>query len=194
MVSAVKNLIPEETERIIINHCGPVLFGGKPSALFIVRTEKCYFFLMNLINQIDASVSAMIMRNTQNGLLVFFYKIDVLNGVITEPDMQKTLHSFGYPVFNALQSYLGILKNHFTEDQEFPHEIGFFLGYPADDVLGFIRQKGKNYKYRGLWKVYGDVNRAIDLFQHYENCRESCKNYLKWLAITPGSKQAYLPG
>jgi hypothetical protein len=88
-----------------------------------------------------------------------------------------------------LQSYLAILENHFNEDQGFPHEIGFFLGYPPDDVLGFIRQKGKNYKYRGLWKVYGDVNRAINLFQRYENCRKNCKNYLNGWQLESGKNK-----
>lgn len=39
---------------------------------------------------------------------------------------------------------------------EFPHEIGFFFGYPAEDVFAFIREKGHNYKLVGDWKVYGD--------------------------------------
>lgn len=38
---------------------------------------------------------------------------------------------------------------------DFPHEVGFFLGYPAEDVVGFIRNKGQNFKFCGRWKVYG---------------------------------------
>jgi hypothetical protein len=183
---------PDEIERIFINHCSLVLFGGKPSALFIVRTKKCYFCLMDVIHQFDNEVSSIVLRRTQNGFLVFFYKPDTLNDVIMEPDIQKLLRSFGYPVetsglygsrrdmpvFNFLQSSLNILRLRFLACQEFPHEIGFFLGYPSEDVLGFIQQKGKNYKYCGLWKVYGSVKKAMDIFRHYEICREKSKNYL----------------
>ena len=40
---------------------------------------------------------------------------------------------------------------------KFPHEIGIFLGYPLADVAGFIRNKGRNCKCIGTWKVYGDA-------------------------------------
>jgi hypothetical protein len=172
MVLSKENPYHDESERLLIRHCSPVLFGSKPAALFIVKTEKCYFCLLDLINQIDNETSSIILRTTQNGILVFFYKPSILNGVIMEPDIQKLLHSFGYPFFNSLISYLGVLKTRILECQEFPHEIGFFLGYPSDDVLGFIAQKGKNYKYCGLWKVYGDITKAQNLFQQYEYCRQ----------------------
>ena len=35
------------------------------------------------------------------------------------------------------------------EKGAFPHEIGLLLGYPVEDVLGFIRYQGKNYLYTG---------------------------------------------
>ncbi len=39
---------------------------------------------------------------------------------------------------------------------DFPHEIDVFLGYPCEDVRGFIRHGGQGYKLCGYWKVYGD--------------------------------------
>jgi hypothetical protein len=179
-MAAKENLLCDDLEQIFITHCGPVIFGGKPSALFIVRTEKCYSYLLDLIIQVDAKVSLIILKKIQNGVLALLYRPDALDGVITEPDTQKLLGSFGYniPGFNSLQSYLAALQSRFLECDEFPHEIGFFLGYPTDDVVGFIQQKGKNYKYCGLWKVYGDVKKAIALFQQYESCREKTKKYL----------------
>ena len=47
---------------------------------------------------------------------------------------------------------------------DFPHEIGLFLGYPIEDVVGFIRYAGKGCKLSGLWKVYGDAEAASRLF------------------------------
>jgi hypothetical protein len=166
-----------EIERILVNHCSPVLFGSKPAALFAVRTEEYYYCLMDRVRHFDNKASSIVLKKTENGFLVFFYKPDILNGVILERSIQKLLRSFGYPEagFSSLQSYLAVLRVRFLECQEFPHEIGLFLGYPPEDVLGFIRQKGKNYKYCGPWKVYGSVKKAMDLFRHYDNCRERCK-------------------
>jgi hypothetical protein len=139
-------------------------------------------------------VSSIVLRKNQNGLLVFFYKPEILHKVIMEESVQRVLCSFGYPEENqtlkgsvpggpapeepALQSYLAVLRTRFFEWEEFPHEIGFFLGYPQDDVLGFIQEKGRNYKYCGLWKVYGNVSTALDLFQQYEDCRERTRDYI----------------
>ncbi|MCR5154354.1 MAG: DUF3793 family protein, partial [Lachnospiraceae bacterium] len=55
-------------------------------------------------------------------------------------------------------------------------EIGIFLGYPLEDVKGFIENKGKNYKTCGLWKVYKDENFAKGIF---EKCRRCTSLYCK---------------
>ena len=52
----------------------------------------------------------------------------------------------------------------------FPHEIGLFLGYPPEDVLGFIHNKGRNHKCIGCWKVYGDEATARAVFRKYREC------------------------
>ena len=55
----------------------------------------------------------------------------------------------------------------------FPHEMGLLLGYPLDDVTGFIEQKGKNYLYAGYWKVYTNMGEKICLFQAFEEAKEA---------------------
>ena len=52
----------------------------------------------------------------------------------------------------------------------FPHEIGLFLGYPPEDVRGFIENETRNYKFTGYWKVYGDEERSRALFDKFERC------------------------
>lgn len=53
---------------------------------------------------------------------------------------------------------------------EFPHEIGFFLGYPYEDVIGFIENRGQNYLEVGPWKVYANQNQARRTFARYRRC------------------------
>ena len=64
------------------------------------------------------------------------------------------------------------LQERFFENDCFPHEVGLFLGYPLDDVTGFIEQKGKNYKCCGIWKVYGDEEQTRILFRKLKKCSE----------------------
>lgn len=54
----------------------------------------------------------------------------------------------------------------------FPHEMGYFLGFPYADVSEFIRQRGENYAVLGPWKVYADVPRALRTFERYRRCTD----------------------
>ena len=67
---------------------------------------------------------------------------------------------------------LGHLKRRLLEKENFPHEIGLFLGYPLRDVIGFIRNEGKNCKCADCWKVYGDEREAKKIFEAFRKCRE----------------------
>ena len=53
----------------------------------------------------------------------------------------------------------------------FPHEIGVFLGYPLEDVLGFIENGGRNCLYCGCWKVYANECAALEAFVRSEKCK-----------------------
>lgn len=55
---------------------------------------------------------------------------------------------------------------------EFPHEIGYFLGYPYEDVHQFIVQHGENYKVFGARKVYTNVEQALTTFDSYRACTQ----------------------
>ena len=50
--------------------------------------------------------------------------------------------------------------------------MGVLLGYPIEDVTGFIENKGKNYLYSGYWKVYGNVQEKIRLFEGFQEAKE----------------------
>lgn len=59
-------------------------------------------------------------------------------------------------------------------DAAFPHEIGFFLGYPYADVSGFIEHGGRDFILMGAWKVYGDVEGALAAFARLRACTAAC--------------------
>ena len=50
--------------------------------------------------------------------------------------------------------------------------MGLFLSYPPEDVKGFIDHRATNFKCAGLWKVYGDEEKARSLFEKYRKCTE----------------------
>ena len=62
------------------------------------------------------------------------------------------------------------LQSQLTGRCSFPHEIGFFLGYPYEDVVGFIDNEGRNFLCSGCWKVYAKERDAQTCFCCYKNC------------------------
>ena len=58
------------------------------------------------------------------------------------------------------------------EKKDFPHELGLILGYPPEDVEGFVSQQGKNSLYTGYWKVYKDTEAKKALFDRFEYAKE----------------------
>ena len=57
-----------------------------------------------------------------------------------------------------------------SRSEDFPHEIGLFLGYPCEDVRGFIDNKAACAKCVGCWKVYGDEEKAKKQFERFKKC------------------------
>ena len=51
-------------------------------------------------------------------------------------------------------------------------KLVIFLGYPLADIQGFIKNKGKNCKCSGYWKVYSDPEECRRIFNKYDHARE----------------------
>ena len=62
------------------------------------------------------------------------------------------------------------LRSRLAQREDFPHEIGLFLGYPLGDVIGFVKNAGQNCKCVGCWKVYGNEQAARNILEKYEMC------------------------
>jgi hypothetical protein len=164
-----------EIKRIIVNHCSPVLMGCKPAALFMLQSEKAYTVLVCLLPKF---LNVMVLRKSEGRLLVLVFEKKKLEETILNENIKAILTGMGYPSSSSVFVFLNCLIRQFS-CREFPHEVGLFLGYPVDDVLGFVKHKGQNYKLCGYWKVYGNVEQAKSCFSLYDKCRECVKSILE---------------
>ncbi|MDR1622011.1 MAG: DUF3793 family protein [Synergistaceae bacterium] len=107
------------------------------------------------------------MRGEDSGVLIMLYKKELLARAIFARRAWAMLEPLGYgqgiPSVDRCVEHLG---ERFKND--FPHEIGLFLGYPPEDVEGFIRNQGRGSLACGYWKVYGDVGRARETFRLFQ--------------------------
>jgi len=115
-------------------------------------------------------VSIHILRRCEQRALVYVFRDSKLSENLGKSDVQELLAKFGYADFSQ-ESCINKLRERFIDSSEFPHEIGAFLGYPLEDVVGFIENAGQNYICTGCWKVYYNEKEAVGLFMKYKKCK-----------------------
>lgn len=158
----------------------PTIKGKKPSSLMSFNTQGKN--TMSLWRRYGREVCELFelhhfeLKNGNNGIVVLFYRKNMLEQHINQRCNQPFLKSRGYGFTDDLDEKLEILKQRF--EKLCPHEVGIFLGIPVEDVEGFIDHKGKNYLLCRYWKVYGDPQCAEVLFKDYDTARSSMAHFV----------------
>lgn len=163
----------QKLERVLAYHCAPSLSGIKPADLISWRLqgkegERLLADYTVLLAR--RGVKLRMLRRQAQFCLLLIYRPELLTDWLERPEVSSLLAKEGYPVSEGEEAMLDTLAQRLLQE-EFPHEIGLFLGYPPDDVEGFRRNGGRNYKLCGLWKVYGQVEEAMRRFRAFDNCR-----------------------
>lgn len=163
-------------ESALVYYCAPTLAGIKPASMMACEKSE-YPDIYVLTEEYAAALApqglrfAIMCRCTRSSL-VLVYREDLLQRRLEEPEAVALLQAAGYPPGALLSVMLEHLKQRISQNADFPHEIGVFLGYPLEDVRGFQEYQGQNYKLSGYWKVYSDVEHAKVCFARYDACRE----------------------
>ena len=100
---------------------------------------------------------------------MYMYRPKRLKEDLKDKKACEILSECSYRTDNASKCVAKLAKRLRTS-VEFPHEIGLFLGYPSEDVDGFIRNKAMCSKCVGTWKVYGDEEEAMRRFKQFKKC------------------------
>ena len=118
----------------------------------------------------EKGIQIEILREEETWALIYVYRVKKLEEDLKKNEVSKFLRENGYKE-TCVNYAISLLKKRLMDLKAFPHEIGVFLGYPIEDVIGFINNKGCNFKCCGYWKVYGDKEKAIKEFARYDKCR-----------------------
>ena len=152
--------------------CAPVITGIKMSNLLIVSTEN-----EEQVKEIFKGTGIhqyCLFRQEMKGVY-FLYRIEELEAYLKASEVMQALKKFGYmdlSIIGVIQEFQKKYEAYMNQRTDFPHEIGVLLGYPTEDVQGFIKNKGKKFLYTGYWKVYKDVDDKKLLFDAYESAKE----------------------
>ncbi len=163
------------SESDLFQHGASTLAGIKPGSLISgsCSSRKELNGMLSRWNRLlsDRGIRFIPVKYMDRRTLVYVYRPAQLQKLLSNPAVQKFLFSCGYHRWD-MNACIKHLIRRLQENEGFPHEIGIFLGYPLEDVSGFMKHQGKNFKYAGLWKVYGDVDASRMLFQKYRRCTE----------------------
>ena len=159
-------------DEMVIRHCAPTLASIKTGSLFSCpcETEKEVLHSVRELNRRLGckGLRVMPLRRRDGKCLVYVYRPGKLARDLNDEHAKSILAELDYPSGSPC-SCLKRLRERLRTSEEFPHEIGLFLGYPPEDVEGFMG-KQEEAKCVGCWKVYGDEARAQRLFMQYEHC------------------------
>ena len=189
----------EAFERKLVHHCTPTLAALKPANLFTCRSTLSPTAVQHgrrptaaalrddqLSDALRACRATLappggrieVLARRTSGALVYVYRPRLLTRAIQQEQVAAFLTAEGYDpsslsacIEKLHKRICGTdLQSQMTGRCSFPHEIGFFLGYPYEDVIGFIDNEGENFLCSGCWKVYAKERDAQTCFCCYKNC------------------------
>jgi hypothetical protein len=118
----------------------------------------------------SGEIRAVDLKQKDGRLLVLIYHPDTLRHVLQQEVVKKTMQNLGYQ-YDDYNNALGYLKTQ-VQGNDFPHEIGFFLGYPVKDVLGFMGLNDLPLVANGPWKMYGELEASLVALKTHLAARE----------------------
>ncbi|MDR1950059.1 MAG: DUF3793 family protein [Spirochaetaceae bacterium] len=172
--------LPEESQQLEVFlrwAAGPAIAGIKPASLISILQsrsgetwESCGAGICR-----GLGISAFPLRKSPRSTLVLLFRRRLLARKVLTGVPGRYLRSLAYPIETGPEACLGHLKARFTESDmaasPFPHEVGIFLGYPPEDVIGFCSGKPSPYGCRGYWKVYHRPEKAQRTFAWMDAAR-----------------------
>ena len=161
-----------QLDRAIVDHASPTLARLKLGNLFNMVVDPDFFgdFARLRDEFLKKGVRLTLLNYAGGRALVYIYRSDELSARLQDLRTQAFLSTCGYGDF-SVDAALRTLRSRLRGYDAFPHEIGVFLGYPLEDVIGFIENAGRNCLTCGCWKVYSNELEALKAFQRYEKCK-----------------------
>ena len=162
-------------EEMLIENCSATLASIKTANLFNMdftseEDLRSQLVFWNTCMQ-EKGIRLFLLKVHKEKALVYVYRKKQLQEDLKRPGVAEFLQRYGYESLDV-DDALERLKTRICQSEVFPHEIGVFLDYPLGDVEGFIINHGRNFKFSGLWKVYGNENETRKVFEKYKKCRD----------------------
>lgn len=172
IVKKMQQINMKQIENQLVFQCAPLITGLKISNLFVMKSEH-WQRICSLLQK--NNIHCHILYQADHSLTALLYRPLMLSAYLHKQQVSYMLSQEGYAKIELdwiLTSFTRRYQKYRMGLQPFPHELGLLLGYPWEDVAGFVQHNGSNSLYTGYWKVYANVPSKRQLFRKYEYARE----------------------
>lgn len=168
----VRGMDRKSIETQLAMQCAPLITGIKISNLLIIPAENEKTLRAVLMH---TGICFYRLLKSDDRITFLLFRRNELEAYMNRTEVQGFFKREGYTDFTLgciLRTFQLRYQAYMIREMAFPHEMGLLLGYPIEDVRGFIDHAGENYLYSGYWKVYQDVEAKKKLFAQYERAKE----------------------
>lgn len=162
-------------EAEMVHICAPTLAGLKAGSIFSLRSsdrqavEEKIDHWGRILHPFGLSIRLLSVNEKANLMIIYVWRRRRMEEIFHSEPVRAFLEAQEFPV-TSFDACLDELSRRLCQGQGFPHEIGVFLDYPLEDVIGFIKHEGRSCALCGMWKVYGDPHAAQKCFDRYNKC------------------------
>ena len=159
----------------------PVLLSSKAGELLNVNYSTVPFTRDELTDSIAPFCSRWDCRVTmlcgcERAQKWLFYKPLVLEETLSKIPQEFLIDKLGYPEQCSVEQFIEGISARWQASREIPHEVGFALGYPLADVLGYMGFTNSPCQGCCGWQVYGDMTESHAISQDFIHAkRKACK-------------------
>lgn len=151
-----------------------VYLGIKPAEIICVSAER-----LNQCILLRKHVEFIVLSKKDEKYKLFVYNPTKLKETLNKKIVLNYLVKLGYSKTFTLENYIKTLVLRLRNTESFPHEIGFFLGYPTKDVLGFMGMVNLPLVKTMGWRMYGNIQTSEQLYYQVKHAKEEIIHYAK---------------
>ena len=168
----LKKIDRENVRHMMVLSCAPLLAGLKTASIFVTKLDN-YKEVVSVLKGSDVEI--LILSECNGRITLLLYDRKKLSEYLRRNMNASFMRKMGYQsidVDKVLSECATRYRLYLENKQDFPHEMGIILGYPLEDVNGFMCHRGKNYIMDGYWKVYARPSIARATFKLYDDTTE----------------------
>ena len=177
VLDIVQGMDVHNMELQIAFQCAPLIAGLKMANLLMVEPDQ-----MVQVHRLlrGSGLSYFVVAAGSGKTAVLLYQRSSLEQYLKRPCVWEIFASLGYDrqcLGKLLYAFRLRYEAYLQKKGGFPHEMGLLLGYPVEDVEGYMKYQGKQCLWSGEWKVYAYPGEKKALFASFDKAREEliCK-------------------